>query len=223
MKFKKSDLTRLSPRVVADYLQRRGWRHAQDVEGRGSIWLHQDEEGEECEIMLPVNRELGDFAIRMSEAIQTLGALERRDEREVYSTLAETTPLPSEIFEGEIAAEERLQWDLAEKSQLEPLWETLNESCIGPARGTLLACLAEIAGTLVRATPLTGDEEARKSAVWRSCEKTLRAAGWRIQKNVSEEDFWNAARAGDAETWFQNNLPDEPEVKIRQDGVLRDG
>ena len=45
MKFKKDEMIRLSPRVVADYLQSHGWRHDQDVEsGKGQIWLYRDDE-----------------------------------------------------------------------------------------------------------------------------------------------------------------------------------
>ena len=95
---------------------------------------------------------LGDFAIRMSEAIYTLGEVEERDLREVYSTLAETNALPSEIFEGEIAAEEGLKWNAAEKAKLEPLMVALDETCVYSAGEMFLGCLTEIAEVLARGT-----------------------------------------------------------------------
>jgi hypothetical protein len=230
MKFKKDEMTRLSPRVVADYLESHGWHHHQDVEGKGAIWLYRDDKGNEYEIMLPTNREMGDFAIRMSEAIYTLGEIEERSLREVYSTLAEANALPSEIFESEIAVETGLEWNAAEKSKLEPLMEALNQNCIDEALGNLFACLVEIAELLARGTALIGNEEAKKSAVWRSCEKVLLLAGWPVRDNLSATEFWNAARAGQAETWLDKSFtkelgparphPEETEVPDREEGEV---
>jgi hypothetical protein len=205
MRFKKDEMVRLSPRVVADYLQTHGWRHDRDVEGKGAIWLYHDNEGDEYEIMLPTNRRLCDFAIRMSEAISTLGEVERRHLHEVYSTLAEANALPSEIFEAEIAAEEGLEWNAAAKAKLKGLMEALDENCVGAVSEKHLACLAEIAETLARGTALIGDESSAQSALWRSCQRVLLAAGQPLEENVSAAEFWKAARAGGAETWFLNN------------------
>jgi len=220
MKFKKDEMTRLSPRVVADYLQSHGWRHDHDVESKGAIWLCHDDKGGEYEIMLPTNREVGDFAIRMSEAIYTLGEVEERNLREVYSTLAQTNALPSEIFEGEIAAEEDLAWNAAEKAKSELLMETLNEKVVDGAREVILFCLAEIAETLARGTALIGDDTSKKSAVWRSCKRILLVAGWPVKDSVSGTEFWNAARTGQAETWFEENFPEGNEVGEEKPGTI---
>ena len=224
MKFKKDEMIRLSPRLVADYLQGHGWRHDQDVESKGAIWLYHEDKGDEFEIMLPDNRELGDFAIRMSEAIYTLGVVEERNLGEVYSTLAETNALPSEIFEGEIAAEEGLEWNAAEKAELEPLMDALDENCVDAASEKLLACLAEIAEKLARGTALIGNDTPKKSAVWRSCEKVLLVDGWLLRDNVSGTEFWNAARKGQAEAWLDENLLKGNEVGEAKPGttVARD-
>lgn len=220
MKLKKGEMIRLSPRAVADYLQSHGWRHDQDVENKGAIWLYHDDKGDEYEIMLPTNREVGDFAIRMSEAIYTLGEVEERNLREVYSTLLQTSALPSEIFEGEIAAEEDLEWNAAEKEKLEPLMEALNETVVGLARGAFFSCLTEIAETLARGTALIGNDTSKKSAVWRSCERVLLVAGWPVKDNVSGTEFWNAARRGRAETWFGKNFPEGNKVGEEKPGTI---
>ena len=177
MKFKKDEMTRLSPRVVADYLQSHGWRHDQDVETKGAIWLYHDDKGDEYDIMLPFNREVGDFAIRMSEAVYALGKVEQRDPRDVYATLAETDTLPSEIFEAEIAVEVDLKWNAAENVCFEPLVGTLNQLVLDGVTGNFLSCLEEIANTLVRGTTLIEDDTSKESAVWRSCRRVLLLAG----------------------------------------------
>ncbi len=220
MKFKKDEMIRLSPRVVADYLKSRGWRRDQDVESKGAIWLYHDEKGDEYEIMLPTNRDVGDFAIRMSEAIHTLGEVEERNLREVYSTLADTNALPSEIFEGEIAAEEDLEWNAAEKAELEPLMAALDEKVVDRARKAILLCLAEIAETLVLGTALIGDDTSKKSAVWQSCARVLLLAGWLVRDNVSRTEFWNAARRGQAGAWFEDNFPEGNEVGPEEPGTI---
>lgn len=219
MKLKKDEMTRLSPRAVADYLQSHGWRHDQDVENKGAIWLYHDDQGDEYEIMLPTNREVGDFAIRMSEAIRTLGEVEERSTREVFSTLAEINTLPWEIFEGEVAAEEDLEWNAAEKAKLEPLMEALKDRVAAGAHEVVLFVLAEIAETLAHGTALIGDHTSKKSAVWRSCERVLLGAGWPANDNVSSAEFWDAARASRAETWFCQNFPVGDEVGEKKPGT----
>ncbi len=222
MKFKKDEMTRLSPLVVADYLQSRGWRHDQDqdVESKGAIWLYHDDEGDEYEIMLPTNREVGDFAIRMSEAIYTLGEVEERNVREVYATLAETNALPSEIFEAEIAVEVDLEWNAAEKEKLEPVIGALNQLVLEGTSGNFFDCLEEIAETLARGTALIGDETSKESAVWRSCKRVLLVAGWPVKDNVSGTEFWNAVRTGQAETLLDVNCPEGNEVGEEKPGTI---
>jgi len=220
MKFKKDEMTRLSPLVVADYLQSCGWRHDQDVESKGAIWLYHDDEGDEYEIMLPTNREMGDFAIRMSEAIYTLGEVEERNVRDVYSTLAATSALPSEIFEAQIAAEEDLEWNAAEKAKLEPVIGALNQLVLDGATGTFLSCLEEIGEALSRGTALIGDDTSKESAVWRSCKRVLLVAGWPVKDNVSGTEFWNAVRTGQAETLLDENFPEGNEVGEEKPGTI---
>jgi hypothetical protein len=225
MKFKKQEMMRLSPQAVTDYLRAQDWYYRCDVGGKGAIWWYRDDEGGEYEIMLPINRELGDFAIRMSEAISTLEEVEQRDAREVYSTLAEIETLPSEIFEGEIAAEEGLRWNPDEKSRLGPLTEALNENSHKKASLAFLECLATMAAVLSRGPALIGNERSKEAAVWRSCEKVLFVAGWRVKDDVSETGFWNAAQAGDdvMEIWFGENLRKEPDAPARQGNVPSHG
>jgi hypothetical protein len=220
MKFKKDEMIRLSPRMLADYLQSHGWLQDEHVEGKGTVWLYRDDEGDEYEIMLPTNREVGDFAIRMSEAIFTLGGVEERNPHEVYSTLAGANALPSEIFEGEIAAEESLEWSAAEKELLEPIIGQLNLLVNDGVSGTFLGCLEEIAVTLARGTALTGDDASKERAVWRSCKRILLVAGWSVKDSVSGTEFWNAVRTGQAETLLEEKPLQGNEVGEEKLGTI---
>jgi hypothetical protein len=83
----KQQMIDLDPDVVADYLKRKGWEERRVDAGKGSFWYLAAKPRGEFEVMLPTNRELGDFAIRMSEAIRTLAIVEDRSTREVYQQL----------------------------------------------------------------------------------------------------------------------------------------
>lgn len=174
-------------------------------------------------IMLPTNREIGDFAIRMTEAIHTLAEVERRNEREVFSTLSARVELPSEIFEAEIATEKGVEWNAAEKARWEPLMVVLDENCVDASREKFLACLAEITETLSCGTALTGVDTSKASAVWRSCREVLFVAGWPVKENASKTEFWTATCAGRAETWFDENCVEGQDVleERANNGVAR--
>ncbi len=210
MKFTKHEMVRLVPRAVADYLQTNGWSHNRDVEGKGAIWLYRDEDGDEYDIMLPTNLNVGDYAIRMGEAIFVLGQLEERDVREVYFTLVETKALPSEIFESEIAAQEGLEWNASEKAKLEKLMEALDENCVDAPRQRFFHCLGEIAETFARGTAMTGDDWPKTLAVWQSCQRIILVAGWTVKDTASETEFWSAAQASQMDLWFDNNVHESP-------------
>ena len=210
MKFTKEEMLRLSPLALADYLQARGWCQDEDVPAKGTVWIYHDEKGNVYEIMLPNNRALGDFAIRMSEAIHTLEMVENRSEREIFVTLREIEALPSEIIEGEIAAGE-LGWDVSEKQKLEPLLEALDENAIERTRERFLFCLAEFAETIAAGKTLIGDDASSKTSLLEICRRVLPSIGLALQDGASPSDLWNAARLGKSETWLEHNSGESPE------------
>lgn len=85
-------LNALKPLVVASYLRVRGWRQEADLNGKGSVWLLPAQEGrEEADITLPLQRDLGDFTLRMGEVLRTLRQIEQRPEVEILQDLLTTS------------------------------------------------------------------------------------------------------------------------------------
>jgi len=77
---------RLSPSEVATYLRTEGWREVEHRPDRLSVWVS-EADGEQLEILLPLRRTLGDFVLRMAEAVGTLAAKENRSQLEILSDL----------------------------------------------------------------------------------------------------------------------------------------
>ena len=85
-------LRALRPLEVASYLRVHGWRQEADLNGKGSVWLLPAEDGrEETDITLPLQRDLGDFALRMGDVLRTLRQVERRPEPEILQDLMTTS------------------------------------------------------------------------------------------------------------------------------------
>jgi hypothetical protein len=85
-------LRALKPLEVASYLRVNGWRQETDLNGKGSVWLLPAENGrEEADITLPLQRDLGDFALRMGDVLRTLRQVERRSEPEILQDLMTTS------------------------------------------------------------------------------------------------------------------------------------
>jgi hypothetical protein len=84
-------LRALKPLELAAYLRGKGWRQEADLAGKGSLWLLKHPDGSEFDVALPARRELGDYALRMAEAIQTLSDAERRSQLEIIRDIQTTT------------------------------------------------------------------------------------------------------------------------------------
>jgi hypothetical protein len=81
-------LQALKPLEVASYLRVQGWRQDADLNGKGSLWLLGPGNGhDEADVTLPLRRDLGDFELRMSEVVRTLGRVEKRPEAEILQDL----------------------------------------------------------------------------------------------------------------------------------------
>jgi len=77
---------RLNPVDVASYLRAEGWKQVENQPDRLIVWSSQID-GEKIELLLPLRRTLGDYVLRMSEAVTTLAAKEGRSQLEILSDL----------------------------------------------------------------------------------------------------------------------------------------
>lgn len=201
MKLKRDDLMKLSPAAVADYLRNHRWIQFRNVEGKGTIWLYQDDKGDEFEIMLPNGPELGDFTIRMAETIQTLASVEGQEKEEVYSKLADQ---PSAIIDAEIFAEV-LTWNLSEREKLKPLLELMGHLIVSGATGNLFEGLGDLVEILYREGTLGGSISSKETAIWNICAKILRKAGWHFKAKASKKDLAEALQQGSVNEWLEEN------------------
>ncbi len=76
----------LNPAEVAAYLRSEGWKEVEHKPDRVSVWVDAAD-GESLEILLPLRRTLGDYVLRMAEAVGTLAAKENRSQLEVLADL----------------------------------------------------------------------------------------------------------------------------------------
>lgn len=100
-------LKTIEPRQLATYLQAHGWYEDRPFLENATIWLHRGEDASEEEILLPKKTSLGDYAARISEALQTLEVVEKRSQLDILSDLLteatniEIQGMVIEIQEGE--------------------------------------------------------------------------------------------------------------------------
>jgi hypothetical protein len=73
-------------RTVADYLRLAGWS-LEDEDGRTTLWRPARSSGGRLEIVLPAQQETGDYAERISSALQTLAYSEQRLPEEITADM----------------------------------------------------------------------------------------------------------------------------------------
>src|SRR5213082_1533612 len=78
----------LRPLEVISYLRATGWTQQRVVPERYSVWTRGDDNAS-YEIVVPLVR-FGDFALRMSEALATLEAVEQRSQLQIVADLSFT-------------------------------------------------------------------------------------------------------------------------------------
>ena len=76
-------LRALKPLELTAYLRSKGWRWKADLHGKGSLWVWRSPEGREFDVALPSKREVGDYALRISELIHTVAEAESRSQLDV--------------------------------------------------------------------------------------------------------------------------------------------
>ncbi|MUG99283.1 hypothetical protein F7734_46140 [Scytonema sp. UIC 10036] len=77
---------------LRNYLQTHGWHEDRSFMNNATIWLKQEIERGEFEILLPNRKNLGDYATRISEATETLAVVENRSQLEIINELITTVP-----------------------------------------------------------------------------------------------------------------------------------
>jgi hypothetical protein len=81
-------LRSIEPLSVAAYLRASGWKEAEKHEGRYAIWTAPEHSNASVEVLLPLSRELRDYANRMAEVLQTLEVYERRSQIEIIHDIS---------------------------------------------------------------------------------------------------------------------------------------
>ena len=76
----------LNPADVATHLQATGWKKHDDRPGYSSTWL-KEYKGETADLLLPVDRSVGDYLLRMIDAVRLIAAVEERSELETLADL----------------------------------------------------------------------------------------------------------------------------------------
>ncbi|MFN6536440.1 MAG: hypothetical protein RM021_008715 [Nostoc sp. EkiNYC01] len=84
-------LKSINPLEVASYLETQGWKQQSQINDIASIWTLELGQGDNVEILLPLNTEFRDFSARMSEVLHNLEIVENRSQLEIITNFK--TPL----------------------------------------------------------------------------------------------------------------------------------
>lgn len=77
---------------LRNYLQSHGWRLDRPFLDNATIWLKQEPERGEFEILLPNSQDLGDYVSRVCEAVEILATVENRSQLEIIGELITNYP-----------------------------------------------------------------------------------------------------------------------------------
>ena len=83
----KSVLEAIRPMEAAAYLRANGWTVAKEEPGKFSVWNKSANSDEPFEVVLLLDRHYRDFALRMSDLLQTLQIVEQRSELDILSDI----------------------------------------------------------------------------------------------------------------------------------------
>lgn len=82
-------LKELNPNAFESYLQARQWQRVDTIPGRASVW-RPDAKRSSPEVIVPLKTDFADYALRVSEIIQTLARFEDRSQLEIIAELSVT-------------------------------------------------------------------------------------------------------------------------------------
>jgi hypothetical protein len=77
---------------LQDYMQSHGWQFDRPFLDNATIWVKQEAQRGQFEIMLPNHKNLGDYVTRISEAIEALATIESRSQLEIIGSLISSYP-----------------------------------------------------------------------------------------------------------------------------------
>lgn len=80
-------LSKISPSQLVAYLEARGWRRERLFENKGGLWRLGLANGEQFEILVPLQATLRDYVARLIDAIDTLEVVEERSQLEIFRDL----------------------------------------------------------------------------------------------------------------------------------------
>jgi hypothetical protein len=78
--------TSLEPLDLAAYLRSSGWKEVETRPERSLTWMRLVDD-EPAELLLPLDRRIGDFAARMADVVGLLAAVEERSQQEILADL----------------------------------------------------------------------------------------------------------------------------------------
>jgi hypothetical protein len=84
-------LKSLRPLELAAYLRSSGWHKVSEKSNIWANWVREISSGEEIEVTLPLDPQLGDFALRMSDLLCSIEAVEERPQLEILDDLLESS------------------------------------------------------------------------------------------------------------------------------------
>ena len=106
-------LRRISPAMMRAYLQTQGWIQEEIWRGRIVVWSKVQGDEEVREILVPLREQSDVYAMRMSEAVETISEIEERSQFDVYHDLigagADIIRLRS------LNGAERSEWSLSDR------------------------------------------------------------------------------------------------------------
>ena len=84
-------ITSINPFDLASYLRAHGWRRGNAIsEGRAHLWINH-EEADNIDVIVPADRTVRDYRVRMIEALQTLEAIEQRSQLEILADIQQAS------------------------------------------------------------------------------------------------------------------------------------
>src|SRR5579863_218856 len=81
----------IGPMEAAAYLRSHDWQQTKRIGDLGTAWTTPAGNGEEYEILLPLDHSVADYVYRMAEVLHTLEVAESRSQLQILSDLTQIT------------------------------------------------------------------------------------------------------------------------------------
>jgi hypothetical protein len=77
----------LRPADLLNYLRASGWQRESEIGEKAELWVRSQQDGPEMDVLVPLRREAGDFALRASELLRTLEEVEHRSQQQIIEDI----------------------------------------------------------------------------------------------------------------------------------------